>query len=147
MSTSDEMGPIDYAVVEFPGSKMTGEGIPILLDLMERGVVRILDLIFVTKALDGTVAGVALADLDGDGELDLAVFEGASSGLLGAEDVQDAGSVLEAGSSAMVLVYENAWAAPFASALRRGGAQLVSSGRIPHELVVEALDELDAAES
>ena len=147
MSTSDEMGPIDYAVVEFPGSKMTGEGIPILLDLMERGVVRILDLIFVTKALDGTVAGVALADLDGDGELDLAVFEGASSGLLGAEDVQDAGSVLEAGSSAMVLVYENAWAAPFASALRRGGAQLVASGRIPHELVVEALDELDAAES
>ena len=144
---SDEMGPIDYAVVEFPGSKMTGEGIPILLDLMERGVVRILDLIFVTKALDGTVAGVALADLDGDGELDLAVFEGASSGLLGAEDVQDAGSVLEAGSSAMVLVYENAWAAPFASALRRGGAQLVASGRIPHELVVEALDELDAAES
>lgn len=147
MSTSDEMGPIDYAVIEFPGSKMTGEGIPILLDLMERGVVRILDLIFVTKALDGTVAGVALADLDGDGELDLAVFEGASSGLLGAEDVQDAGSVLDAGSSAMVLVYENAWAAPFASALRRGGAQLVSSGRIPHELVVEALDELDAAES
>jgi len=147
VSTSDEMGPIDYAVVEFPGSKMTGEGIPILLDLMERGVVRILDLIFVTKALDGTVAGVALADLDGDGELDLAVFEGASSGLLGAEDVQDAGSVLEAGSSAMVLVYENAWAAPFASALRRGGAQLVASGRIPHELVVEALDELDAAES
>ena len=147
MSTSDEIGPIDYAVVEFPGSKMTGEGIPILLDLMERGVVRILDLIFVTKALDGTVAGVALADLDGDGELDLAVFEGASSGLLGAEDVQDAGSVLEAGSSAMVLVYENAWAAPFASALRRGGAQLVASGRIPHELVVEALDELDAAES
>lgn len=147
MSTSDEMGPIDYAVIEFPGSKMTGEGIPILLDLMERGVVRILDLIFVTKALDGTVAGLALADLDGDGELDLAVFEGASSGLLGAEDVQDAGSVLEAGSSAMVLVYENAWAAPFASALRRGGAQLVASGRIPHELVVEALDELDAAES
>ena len=147
MSTSDEMGPIDYAVVEFPGSKMTGEGIPILLDLMERGVIRILDLIFVTKALDGTVAGIALADLDGDGELDLAVFEGASSGLLGAEDVQDAGSVLEAGSSAMVLVYENAWAAPFASALRRGGAQLVASGRIPHELVVEALDELDAAES
>src|SRR5215210_105019 len=86
----DEMGPIDYIVVEFPGSKMTGEAFPILVDLVDQGIVRILDLVFVMKDLDGTVRGVAIADMDGDGELDLAVFEGASSGLLDDSDVDEA---------------------------------------------------------
>ena len=96
----DQMGPIDYLVVEFPGSKMTGEGFPLLIDLVDRGIIRILDLAFVTKDLDGTVRGMAIADFDGDGELDLAVFEGASSGLLDEDDIEEAGGVLEPGSSA-----------------------------------------------
>jgi Family of unknown function (DUF6325) len=140
MTDLDEMGPIDYLVVEFPGSRMTGEGLPLLVDLVERGIIRILDLLFVKKELDGSVAGVAIADLDKDGKLDLAVFEGASSGLLGKDDIDEAGGVLEPGSSAGILIYENRWAAPFAAALRRGGGQLVASGRIPVQAVLSALD-------
>ena len=89
----DEMGPIDYIVVEFPGSKMNGEAFPHLIDLVDRGIVRILDLVFVTKELDGSVKGIAIADLDDDGELDLAVFEGASSGLISDDDIQEAGDL------------------------------------------------------
>ena len=142
MTSNDlqDIGPIDYLVVEFPGSKMTGEGLPLLVDLVDRGIIRILDLVFVKKELDGSVRGVAIADPDKDGQLDLAVFEGASSGLLGQEDLVEAGGVLEPGSSAGLLVYENRWAAPFASALRRGGGQVVASGRIPVQDVLAALD-------
>jgi hypothetical protein len=143
-SDVDEVGPIDYIVVEFPGNKMTGEAFPILVDLVDRGIVRILDFLFIRKDLDGTVTGLAIADLDGDGELDLAVFEGVSSGLIDDDDIQDAGAILEPGSSAGILVYENTWAGPFAAAVRRGGGQLVASGRIPVEQVIEALDALDA---
>ena len=140
----DAMGPIDYLVVEFPGNRMTGEGLPLLVDLVDRGIIRILDLVFIRKDLDGSVSGVTLADLDGDGALDLAVFEGASSGLLGPDEIKDAGAVLEPGSSAGMLVYENRWAAPFAAALRRGGGQLVAGGRIPVQAALAALDAVDA---
>ena len=135
-----EMGPVDYLVVEFPGSQMTGEGFPLLVDLVDRGLIRILDLVFVTKGTDGSVAAMEIADMDGDGQLDLAVFEGASSGLIGEDDLAEAGGVLEAGSSAGILIYENVWAAPLAAALRRGGGQLVASGRIPVEDLVAAVD-------
>ncbi|TQJ57091.1 hypothetical protein FBY34_4934 [Streptomyces sp. SLBN-115] len=138
-----EMGPIDYVVVEFPGNRMTGEGFPLLVDLVDRGLIRILDLLFVRKEEDGSVVGLEIADLTGDGVLDLAVFEGASSGLLGQDDIEEAGGALGAGNSAAILVYENLWAAPFATALRRGGAQLVASGRIPVPAVLAALDETD----
>jgi Family of unknown function (DUF6325) len=140
----DQMGPIDYVVIEFPGSHMTGEGFPLLVDLVDRGIIRIIDLVFVKKELDGSIAGLAIADLDSDGKLDLAVFEGASSGLVGSDDVEEAGGVLEPGSSAAILVYENLWAAPLAVALRRGGGQLVASGRIPVQALLAALE---AAES
>lgn len=141
----DQLGPVDYLVIEFPGNKMTGEGLPLLVDLVDRGIVRILDFVFVMKEADGVVHGVALTDLDGDGDLDLAVFEGASSGLLGDDDVAEAGAVLEPGCSAAVLVYENTWAAPLARALRRGGAQMVASGRIPVQALVASMDALDAS--
>ena len=144
MTDDDQMGPIDYLVVEFPGSRMTGEGLPLLVDLVDRGLIRIIDLVFVRKEADGSVNAVQIADLDGDGELDLAIFEGASSGIIDDEDLANAGSVLQPGSSAGILVYENLWAAPFASALRRGGGQLIASGRIPMQALVAAMD---AAES
>jgi hypothetical protein len=142
----DEMGPIDYIVVEFPGSKMNGEAFPHLVDLVDRGIVRILDLVFVTKELDGSVKGIAIADFDDDGELDLAVFEGASSGLISDDDIEEAGGILEPGSSAGILVYENVWAGPFAAAVRRGGGQLVASGRIPIQAMLAALEAADAAD-
>ena len=140
----EQMGPIDYLVVEFPGSRMTGEGLPLLVDLVDRGIIRILDLVFVKKELDGSMKGMAIADLDHDGKLDLAVFEGASSGLLDEDDIADAGGVLEPGSSAGILVYENVWAGPFATALRRGGGQLVASGRIPVQALLAAIDAAEA---
>jgi hypothetical protein len=139
----DELGPIDYVVVEFPENKMTGEGLPILVDLVDRGIIRLLDLVFFTKGADGSVAVVEIADFDGDGELDLAIFEGASSGLVGQDDVQEAAAAVESGSSAALLVYENRWAAPFAAAVRRGGGQLVAFGRIPTQELLSALEALD----
>ncbi|HEY1574613.1 MAG TPA: DUF6325 family protein [Pseudonocardiaceae bacterium] len=143
----DVMGPIDYLVVEFPGDRRPGDGLPLLVDLVEQGIIRILDLIFVHKDPDGSIGGVAVADLDGDGQLDLAVFEGASSGLLDSDDVADVGAVLDHGSSAAILVYENLWAAPLAASLRRGGARLVSGGRIPHADVIAALDDLELSDA
>lgn len=142
----DLMGPVDYLVIEFPGSRMTGEGLPLLVDLVDRGIIRILDFVFVMKDDDGSVRGLEVADLDGDGDLDLAVFEGASSGLLDEEDLAEAGGVLDPGSSAAVLVYENVWAAPLAVALRRGGAQLAASGRIPVQALIAAVDAAEGAE-
>jgi hypothetical protein len=142
----EEVGPIDYLVVEFPGNRMTGEGFPLLLDLVEKGTIRILDLVFVTRAGDGALTVLQISDLDGDGELDLAVFEGASSGLIGQDDLEEAAAAIEPGSSAGILVYENTWAAPFAAALRRGGAQVVASGRIPVQAVLDSLESAEAAD-
>ncbi|WP_235915433.1 DUF6325 family protein [Puerhibacterium puerhi] len=138
--TIDEMGPVDYLVVEFPENKLNGEALPLLVDLVDRGIIRLLDLAFVEKAADGTVAGIELHDLDVDGDFDLAVFDGASSGILAEDDLQEAGATLQPGSAAGVLVYENVWAAPFAAALRRGGGMIAASGRIPVPSLVAALD-------
>ncbi len=140
----EEMGPIDYVVIEFPGNEMTGEGLPLLIDLVDRGIVRILDLVFVTKDGEGNVAGVDISNLDSSGEIDMTVFAGASSGLIGDEDIEEAAVALEPNSSAGIIVYENAWAGPFAAALRRGGAQMVASGRIPVQAILAALDAEDA---
>ncbi|SEL50699.1 DUF6325 family protein [Streptacidiphilus jiangxiensis] len=136
----EELGPIDYIVVEFPGSHMTGEGMPLLADLVDRGIIRILDLAFFRKDEDGTVTGIEIAQLDPDGSLGLAVFEGSTSGLLGDDDLQEAAAALEPGNSAGLLVYENRWAGPFAAALRRGGAQLVASGRIPVQAILASIE-------
>jgi hypothetical protein len=117
----------------------------VLVDLTERGLIRVLDLAFVQKDQDGNIKGLLLADLDSDGTLDLAEFEGASSGILGQDDYDEAGAALEPGASAAILVYENRWAAPFVTAVRRSGAELVASGRIPATDLLDRLDELDAA--
>jgi hypothetical protein len=136
----DAMGPIDYVVIEFPGHRMTGEAMPLLVDLVDRGVIRILDLAFVRKDLDGTVSGLEVTDLDADGAGHFAVFDGASSGLLDDDDLAEAGEILEPGNAAGVIVYENTWAAPFAAALRRSGAQLVASGRIPVQALLASAE-------
>ena len=145
MDTTDDMGPIDYLIVEFPRGDMGGEGIPLLLDLVDRGIIRILDLSFVRKEADGSLVTLAIADLGHEGSVDLAVFEGVSSGLLSGEDIDEAGAVLAPGSAAGILVYENLWAAPMASALRRSGAQLIAGGRIPMEELVEALETAESS--
>ena len=143
----EETGPIDYLIVEFPGNRMTGEGFPLLLDLVDSGTIRILDLVFATRDTDGSLSVLRVSDLDGDGQLDLSVFEGASSGLIGPDDLDEAASAIEPGNSAGILIYENVWAAPFAAALRRSGAQLVASGRIPVQAILAALEATEAAEA
>jgi hypothetical protein len=142
-SETEAMGPISYLVVEFPGNKMTGEGFPLLVDLVDRGIIRILDLVFVTRETDGTVRAIDLRDIDHDGQVDLTVFEGASSGLLDESDLADAAPVIEPGSSAGILIFENRWATQFTQALRRGGAQLVAAGYIPQDDVAASLDATD----
>ncbi|MGP0030591.1 MAG: DUF6325 family protein [Acidimicrobiales bacterium] len=134
------LGPISYLIVEFPGSKMTGEGFATLLDLVDRAVIRILDLRFVRRDSDGSIRALELQDIDHDGKFDLAVFAGASSGLLDQSDLSDAAAVIEPGSSAGILIFENRWATPFIQALRRGEAELVAAGYIPQEAIVAALD-------
>lgn len=147
---SDELvvGPIDYLILEWPpGSPPTGEALPHLLDLVDRDIIRILDLGFVQKDDDGNVVAIEVADLDLDGDPDVAVLIGASSGLISEEDHAEAGVALEPGAAAAILIYENVWAAPFATAVRKGGAQLVAQGRIPINDIIARLDELEAAEA
>jgi dihydroorotase-like cyclic amidohydrolase len=143
MEGTNEMGPIDYVLIEWPGRQPNGEAMPHLVELVERGVIRVLDVAFVTKGEDGSVAGIELADL-GDGAAELEVFEGASSGLIGDDDLTEAAGALEPGTSAALLVFENSWAAPFVAAVRRSGGQLVASGRIPADDVLAALDAAEA---
>jgi hypothetical protein len=146
MTDETELGPVDYLIVEWPpGNQPNGEGLKVLADLTDHGLIRVLDLVFVTKGEDGTVAGLALADIDSDGALDLIEFEGASSGLLGQDDYDEAGGALEPGASAAILLYENRWAKPFAAAVQASGAQLVARGGIPMSDIVEAAEMLDSA--
>jgi hypothetical protein len=143
----DELGPIDYVIMEWPGAYPDASEVkPLLLDLVDRGIIRILDVAFVTKDEDGSVSGLEVGDLKQVAEA-FAEFEGASSGLLGFEDLQEAAGVLEPGTSAAVLVWENRWAAPVAVALRRSGGQLVASGRLPTQAILAALDAVEAADS
>src|SRR3954447_14275024 len=136
----EPLGPISYLIVEFRGNTMTGEGLANLIDLVDQGLIRILDLTFVTRETDGTVRALDLRDVDHDGTLDLTIFEGASSGMLDESDLADAAPVIEPGSSAGILVFENRWAAPFTDALRRSGAELVAAGYVPQDALVASLD-------
>lgn len=138
------MGPIDYLVIEWTDKQPTGEALPHLIDLVDRGIVRIIDLAFITKDEDGNVAEIAIDEL-GQMSAEFATFEGASSGLLGEDDFAEAANAIEPGTSAAVLVWENRWAAPFAVALRNSGAQLVATGRIPIQALEAALAATEAA--
>jgi hypothetical protein len=141
------VGPIDYLAVEFPGARLTGEGLSALLDLVSKGIIRVLDLQVARVGEDGEITIVEITDLDGDGTLDLAVFEGVQSGILGDDDVAQSASLVQPGNAVGLLLYENTWAGPFVAALRREGADVIASGRIPAADVIAVLDDLEATES
>ena len=141
-----EMGPIDWMLIEFD-RPLTGHAAPPLLDLVERGLIRILDIMFIRKLSDGSVQAVEISDLPGDEAVHVDVFDGLGTGILGEEDLAAAGEALEVDTRAIMLVYENTWAAPFAIAVREAGGFLVDQGRIPVQSIVAALEELDALDA
>jgi hypothetical protein len=136
----DELGPVDWLVVEFPGSKFNGEIAPKIQDLVDRGIVRILDLLFIRKAEDGSIEAFEISDLD-DSEVGVfRAYENAVAHLLSEDDVSALASSMERGATAAVLVWENIWAAPVASAIRHAGGQLVANGRIPIQALLAAIE-------
>jgi Family of unknown function (DUF6325) len=142
----EELGPIDIAVIAYPAdAPMTGEAVPILLDLVERGIIRVLDAMFVVKNADGTFSGFDARNLEAQSVGDFAVFEGASTGLLGDAEAEEAASVIEPGSAAVMIMYENRWAGRFIGAVRRNGGTLVAAERISAQDVIAALDAAEAA--
>jgi hypothetical protein len=144
-ANAEPLGPVDIAVIGYPaGAPMTGEAVPILLDLVDRGIVRVLDVLFVTKDENGMFSGFEAKDLDAMSVGDFTVFEGASSGLLGHDDAATAADAIEPGTSAVLIVYENRWAAPFAAAVRRNGGVLIDFQRIPAQDLIDALDAAEA---
>jgi hypothetical protein len=145
--TEPAVGPIDYLALELPAERMKGEGLAALVDLVDRGIIRILDMRAVTREADGTFTAVAITDLDHDGTLDLAIFEGVESGLLDNDDLREAAELIEPGKVVALLLYENSWAAPFVGAMRRAGAEFIAGGRIPADEVIAALDALEAEEA
>jgi hypothetical protein len=143
---NEEFGPVDIVVIAYSAdAPMTGEAIPIVMDLVERGIIRVLDVLFVMENEDGTFSGFEATDLEPDRIGDLKVFECASSGLLGEDDVATASEAIEPGSAAVMIVYENRWAAPFVAAVRRNGGVVIDNQRIPVQDLMEALDAADPA--
>jgi hypothetical protein len=139
-----ELGPVDYLIVEWPpGKQPNGEGLGMLADFSDSGLINVLDLVFVQKDQDGKVSALGLMDIDADGDLDLVGFEDASSGLLGQDDYDEAGGALEPGASAAILIYENRWARPFVAAVKGSGAQFVASGRIAASDLADAVEALE----
>jgi hypothetical protein len=144
--TVDELGPVDWLVVEFPGTDYgKGQVAPYLKDLVDRGLVRVLDLVFLRKDKDGAVEMAEISDLDESELGELRASEAELAMVLSEQDVNDLVDTIEPGNSAVVLVWENQWAAPFGSAVRHAGGQLVASGRIPTQAVLAAI-EADARE-
>ncbi len=140
----DELGPVDYVIVEFPAGKQdfTGEGIREMVRLHDAGTIRVMDILILQKGADGTVMVQELGDLAELGEMQR--IENELVQTLAEEDVEHLAAAMDPGSVAGVLVYENLWAAPFASAIRRAGGQLIANGRIPIQAIIAAV-ESDAA--
>jgi hypothetical protein len=138
----DTPGPIDFVLLEFSSDRLTGEAGPALMDLVERGVIRLLDLLVVHKGEDGSVDVLELTDplVESGG---FSYFAGASSGILGDDDVREAAEAIAPGMVAALIIYENRWAAPFVAAVRNSGGELVASARIPATDIIEALDALE----
>jgi hypothetical protein len=141
-SEVDVLGPVDYLVVEFPAEKanFSGEMAAQLRSLVDREIVRVLDLVILRKEPDGSVEVAELADVDESNVGELRALEADLAMLLAEEDVEEVGKTLEPGSIAAVLVYENSWAGPFASSIRRSGGQLVANGRVPTQALLAAIE-------
>lgn len=140
----DETGAIDYVVIELPGQAVTGELIPSLLDLVDRQLIRIADVLLVVTAADGSHTALTPDDLDPAEVGDLGALAGASSGLLGEDDAAAVAAIMQPDARALVLVYENLWSLPFAQSARRAGGQLIANGHIPTQAIIAALDALEA---
>jgi hypothetical protein len=143
----DELGPVDYLIVEFPkdAANFTGEMARELVALVDRGTIRIIDLIVLVKNEDGSIDGMELEDLEELGELRR--LEAELAELLAEEDVVNLAAAMDPGSTAGVIVYENVWAAPFASAARHAGGQLIANGRIPMQAIIAAIEADEALET
>jgi hypothetical protein len=141
----DELGPVDYLVVEFPAgaSNFTGEMASELRALVDSGTIRVIDVVILTKDEDGVVDATELADVGELGELQ--AIEAQLAELLAADDVEHLAAAMEPGSTAGVLIWENLWAAPFASAARRAGGQLIANGRIPIQAIIASIEADDAS--
>jgi hypothetical protein len=149
LSTEEfELGPVDIVVIGFPpDAPRTGESIPVFVDLVDRGIIRVLDVLMIQKDGEGRVSAVELRDL-GDGALvNLSVFQGAQTGLLGDEDAALAGEALEPGEAAALICFENSWAAPFVTSVRRNGGRMLAFQRVPAQDVLDTVEALDAAEA
>ena len=148
MSGLEETGPIDFLVIEFQGKEINGELVPPLLDLVDRKLIRVLDALILLKRADGSYDALTTDELQASGAAgDLGELAGASSGLISEEDAEAAAAVMEPDTAALVLIYENLWAAPFAVAARKAGGQLVATGRIPVQALLAQLDALEAADA
>jgi hypothetical protein len=136
----DELGPVDYIIVEFPAgaSSFTGEMAAELLALVDSGTIRVIDVLILTKDADGTVEAAELSDIGELGELQ--AIEAELGELLAADDVDYLAAAMEPGSTAGVLIWENLWAAPFASAVRHSGGQLIANGRIPIQAIIASIE-------
>ena len=141
----DELGPVDYIVVEFPAgeSNFTGEMASELVALVEAGTIRLIDVLILTKNEDGTVEATELSEIEELGELE--ALEAHLAELLTAEDVEHLAAAMDPGSVAGVLIWENTWAAPFASAARRSGGQLIANGRIPIQAIIASIEADEAS--
>jgi len=141
-----DLGPVDIVVIGFPpDAPRTGESIPLFVDLVDRGIIRVLDVMMIEKAADGTIASLEINDLDGQVSAELDVFQGASTGMLGEEDASAAGDGMQAGEAAVLICFENTWAAPFVSSVHRNGGRVLAYERVPAQDLLDVVDALEAA--
>ena len=147
MEAHEELGPVDIVVIGFPkDAPMSGESVPILMDLVERGIIRVLDAMFVEKGEDGSFVGFEASGLDDKNVGEFRAFEGASSGLLGDDDASTAAAGLQPGEAAVMIMYENRWAAEFVASVRRNGGIPIAFQRIPVQELLDTIEALDALE-
>jgi hypothetical protein len=148
--SNDELvlGPVDIVVIGYPpDAPQTGSAVPLFIDLVDRGIIRVLDVKGVRKEQDGSFSGFEVADAPGVGIADLVAFEGAHTGLIGDDDLRVAVDAMEPGSAAVLICFENSWAAPFATEVRRNGGRLLAFERVGAQDLLDAIDTLEAAES